>query len=209
MIDGTILLAVYSAFIVGLVSPGPDLLLVAALSLKQGKRAAILASFGIAIGVGLWALASAAGLGSLIESAPHLWQGARLLAGGVLIYMGARAISASIRGQDPEKLSEPPELKGPPLILGLVTNLANPKAAAVLVGLTAVLSDAVPGRPDLMLAVLGMPIITAIWFTAVSTTLSHERVRAALVSHRRILDMAVGVALAGVGAILIQATQVP
>ena len=209
MIDGSILLAVYGAYVVGLISPGPDLLLVVALSLKQGKRAAILASLGIAGGVGLWVLASAAGLGGLIEGAPDIWQGVRLLAGGVLIYMGAREISASIRGQEPREHTEPAELTGSPLILGLVTNLANPKAAVVLVGLTAVLSDAVPGRTDLMLAVLGMPIIAAIWFTAVSTILSHERIRAALVARQRILDMAVGIALAGVGAILIQATQAP
>jgi threonine efflux protein len=204
--EGSILLAVYGAFIVGLISPGPDLLLVVALSLKQGKRAAILASLGIAIGVGLWVLAAAAGLGGLIEAAPDVWQGARLLAGGVLIYLGARAISASIRGQRPREQSEPAELEGSPLILGAVTNLANPKAAVVLIGLTAVLSDAVPGRSELTLAVLGMPLLTAAWFTSVSTILSHDRIRVGLASRQRLLDMIVGIALAGVGAILIQAT---
>ena len=207
MIDSSILLAVYGAYIVGLISPGPDLLLVVTLSLKHGKRAALLSSFGIAIGVGLWVLAAAAGLGGLIEAAPELWQGVRLLAGGVLIYMGAREISASIRGQSAKNHKEPVEFGGSPLLLGLITNLANPKAAVVLVGLTAVLSDSLPDRNSVMLAVLCMPAIAAIWFTSVSTILSHRRIREALVSRQRFLDMAVGIALAGVGAILIQTVQ--
>jgi threonine efflux protein len=210
MIDSAILLSVYGAFIIGLISPGPDLVLVTALSLRQGKRAAFQAAAGIAMGVGLWVLSAAAGLGGLMQAAPELWQGIRLLSGGILIYMGARAISASIRSASKsplaEDLAEPEKTISAPFLIGMLTNLGNPKAAVVLVGLTAVLSEAVPDRDSLMIMVLGMPALTLIWFSAVATALSLEGVRDKLLAKQRWLDLAVGIALAGVGAILIQST---
>lgn len=203
--DLSILFAVYGAYLIGLISPGPDLVLVTVMSLRHGKAAAIKASIGIALGVGLWVLASAAGISRLIQSAPELWLGMRLLAGGVLIYMGARSISAAIRGVSTHA-EETDQLKGTPILVGLLTNLGNPKAAVVLVGLTSVLSDATPNQNTLMLLVLGMPLLAATWFISVSTILSHASVRDYLLSKQRLLDLAVGLALAGVGAILIQST---
>ena len=203
--DFSILFAVYGAFVVGLISPGPDLVLVSAMAMKHGKRAAVLASLGIGIGVGLWVEAAAAGLSGLANSAPEVWEGARLLAGGVLIYVGARSLSAAIRGQSgPPKETE--RLGGSPLWIGLITNLANPKAAVVLVGLTAVLNDAVPDQYTLMAVVLGMPVLAIAWFVAISTLLSRAGVRIYLLKRQRLIDFAVGIAFAGVGAILIQAT---
>lgn len=205
LMDVSILFAAYGAYLVGLISPGPDLVLVTALSLRDGKSAAIKASLGIALGVGLWVFASAAGIGRLIESAPDLWQGVRLLAGGVLIYMGARELSSAIRGKAafPEETEQD---SGSPLLLGLLTNLGNPKAAIVLVGLTSVLSDTVSSQNTLLLIVLGMPLMAAAWFISVSTILSHASVREYLQSRQRLLDLVVGMALAGVGVILIQTT---
>lgn len=203
--DPSILFAVYGAFIIGLISPGPDLVLVSAMAVKHGKRAAVLASVGIGIGVGLWVELAAAGLSGLANSAPEVWEGARLLAGGVLIYVGARSLSAAMRGQG--AAPKETEKRGrSPLWLGLITNLANPKAAVVLVGLTAVLNDEIPNQHTLMMVVLGMPVLAVAWFVAISTVLSRASVRAYLTKQQRLIDLAVGIAFAGVGAILIQAT---
>ncbi len=150
---------------------------------------------------------AAMGLGGLIDTAPALWDGVRLVAGGALIYMGARGVSAAVRGRSLPENQSMVDAAGSPFLLGLMTNLANPKAAVVLVGLTAVLGDAMPDRSSLILAVLGMPVLAAGWFVLLSTVLSHERVRAVLESNQRLLDMSIGIALAGVGAILIQTAQ--
>ena len=76
----------------------------------------------------------------------------------------------------------------------------------VLVGLTAVLNDAVPDQYTLMAVVLGMPVLAIAWFVAISTLLSRAGVRIYLLKRQRLIDFAVGIAFAGVGAILIQAT---
>lgn len=204
MIDTSVLLAVYAAFIVGLISPGPDLFLITALSLNHGRKTAILSSIGIGIGVGLWVFAAALGLAEVIEAVPDVWQGVRLLAGGALIYMGARGISSSIRGREQVSRTEPLDNGRAPLLLGLIMNIANPKAAIVLVGLTTVLSDSASDRQSVVLAVAGMPCLTVLWFTTVSVFLAGARAREILSFNQRVLDMVGGIALAGVGAILIQ-----
>lgn len=211
MADTSILLFVYGAFVIGLISPGPDLVLVTALSLKAGTRSAVWAALGVATGVGLWVIAAAAGLSKVIADVPSLWEAVRYIGGGALIYMGSRAISASIRNSSPQPAEQSPSGATGPFVLGLMTNLANPKAAVVLVGLTAVVGDAYTDAGTdaerLLLAVLGMPVLTALWFMMVAVVLSHHAVRNRLTASRRLFEGLTGVALAAVGILLIQSAQ--
>ena len=199
-------IAVYGAFILGLFSPGPDFVLVTALALGRGSRPALLAATGIAAGVALWVIAAAAGLGTLIEAAPEIWDGVRLAGGGLLIYMGARALSAAIRNTGTRANEGSEEKDISPFVLGLLTNMTNPKAAIVLVGLTAVLAEANPDTLALMGTVLGMPVLTLMWFSLVATALARPAIRDRLLSYHRALNLAMGAALASVGVLLIQSS---
>ncbi len=51
-------------------SPGPNLLAVAGVGLSQGRRYALLVAAGVATGVGIWAVAFAAGLSTVFEKFP-------------------------------------------------------------------------------------------------------------------------------------------
>ena len=205
----TTLLAVYGAFMVGLLSPGPDFFLVTTLALGRGSHKALPAAAGIALGVGLWVVAAAAGLGTVIASAPVVWDAIRFVGGGLLIYLGAGALSAAIRGGSESPAAVPTKVTAGPFLLGLATNLANPKAAIVLVGLTAVLAEENPQTGPLILLVLGMPLLTLAWFSLLATILARPVFRDRLLAQRRLLDGVVGVALAGVGLLLIQTTGAP
>ena len=204
MIDSTLLLAVYGAYLVGLISPGPDFVLVTALSLQNGKKLALQAALGVATGVGLWVVSAALGLAQVMQSAPGLWEAVRLIGGGVLIYMGSKSISAAIRGAQESPGETPETSKKSPFLLGLLTNVSNPNAAIVLVGLTTVLSEAVADKDQLIGLVLGMPILALIWFSTVATVLSSHALMQSLLSHQRPVDGLVGFALAGVGIIMLQ-----
>lgn len=204
-IEATPLLAVYGAFVIGLVSPGPDFVLITALALSRGASAALNAAAGIALGVALWVLAAASGLGIIIENAPLTWDGLRYAGGGALIYMGSRALSAAIRPSQTTEAETRPEKDASPLLMGLLTNLANPKAAVVLVGLTALMADSISNTATLSVLVLGMPALTWLWFSLLATVLAKPVVRDRLLSYQRALDVWVGVALIGIGILLIQA----
>ncbi len=206
MPDLTTLLAVYGAFIVGLLSPGPDFFLVTTLALGRGSHKALLAAAGITFGVGLWVVAAATGLGTVISTAPVVWDAIRFIGGGLLIYLGARALSAAIRDGSRSPAAVPTKITAGPFLLGLATNLANPKAAIVLVGLTAVLAEDAPETGSLVALVLGMPLLTLAWFSLLATILARPLFRDRLLAQRRLLDAIVGLALAGVGVLLIQTT---
>ena len=202
----TSLLAVYGAFVIGLISPGPDFFLVTTLALGRGSRVALSAAAGIALGVGLWVVAAAAGLGTLMATAPVVWDAVRYVGGGLLIYLGARGLSAAIRNGSGSAAEDKGKPLAGPFVLGLLTNLANPKAAIVLVGLTAVLAEGMPETGPLVLVVLGMPLLTLAWFSLLATALARPLMRDRLLAQRRTLDAVTCVALMGVGVLLIQTT---
>jgi amino acid exporter len=58
----------YSACLLGLVSPGPNVLAVLGTAMAEGRRAGIALALGIAAGSVLWALMTAAGLSALLAS---------------------------------------------------------------------------------------------------------------------------------------------
>ena len=200
----TLIFAAYGAFILGLVSPGPDFLLVTALAVGRGRRAAFVAAVGISVGVAFWALLAAVGMGAAIQGTPAIWEGIRLLGGGILIYLGARAVSSALREDKARATIRPGKRSAGSFLLGLLTNLSNPKAAIVLIGLTAVLAQSYPDRGDLMIVVAGMPALTLIWFSFLAATLAMPGAQGRLLKHRRVLSFAMGAALVLAGLSLIQ-----
>ena len=118
--------------------------------------------------------------------------------------MGGRSLSAAIRNgagpaDDKTHLSS-----AAPLVLGLATNLANPKAAIVLVGMTALMADEVPETGPLILLVLAMPLLTLAWFSLLATVLASSVICDRLLRRQKILGVAMGAALVGIGVLLIQ-----
>ena len=59
------------------VTPGPNMAYLAALSLSQGRRAGIAAVAGIAIGLSVYGVAAALGLGALIANSRFLYEALR------------------------------------------------------------------------------------------------------------------------------------
>jgi threonine efflux protein len=210
MPDASALAAVYIAFIAGLVSPGPDLILISALALRGDRGRAVQAALGIACGVGAWAAAGALGVSALIGAAGPTWTGLKYVAGIILIYMGSRVLSAAIRMPD---RADPPhvsaDLRMPAFMVGLLTNLGNPKAAVVIVGLTAELSHTGAVFTDILFLVSGMPALTALWFIALATVLTAPAVQDRLRTWRRGIDGVCGLALAVAGALLLRDAGTP
>jgi len=205
MPDGGTLLPVYLAYTVGLISPGPDLMLVTALALRYGRPEAVKAALGIACGVGLWVAAGTFGLAALFETSSAVWTGVRFVGGGLLIYIGARGLSAAIRRPADQELKDAPIHKAAPAFgLGLLTNLGNPEAAVVLIALTALLADSYQSETGVLLAASAMPVMAAIWFAAVALVLTGSAVHRRLMAWRRGLDALTSLAIAIIGGLLIQ-----
>ena len=82
------LLLITSVHLLAAASPGPDFVLGSQQTLCNGKRAGLLCSMGIALGLSVHILYCAFGLAALIaNSSSALWI-VRLLGGSYLVYLG-------------------------------------------------------------------------------------------------------------------------
>lgn len=72
-------------------APGPNFVAVAAASLGQGRRAGLWVTIGVTSGVLVWVTAVALGLGVVLELFPALVTVMKIVGGGYLLYIGAKA----------------------------------------------------------------------------------------------------------------------
>ncbi|MEM9477670.1 MAG: LysE family translocator [Pseudomonadota bacterium] len=113
------------------ISPGPNLAAVASVGLAQGRRPALFVVTGISSGMLVWSLATAMGLGTLIEAFPWALTLMKLLGGGYLLFLAIKAARTTWRGtasptygKATEPLSDAQAWRRGALVL-----LSNPKAA--------------------------------------------------------------------------------
>ena len=132
-------LALVAIWVLALLTPGPNVLLVAGLALNSGRAAAFVAA-GVLLGTLIWGLAGLFGLFWLLEQLPEVAIAVKLVGGAYLGYFGLRIIWQNWRaGGDLVEATEPREL--PPLRafgVGLATSIGNPKSLMFVGSLFAV-----------------------------------------------------------------------
>jgi len=82
-------------------SPGPDFAYVTRQSLLQGRRAGLLASAGIALGLSIHIVYSAAGLAAVIAHSSHWMTAIKLIGGAYLLYLGFMVLRSRKDGGAP------------------------------------------------------------------------------------------------------------
>ena len=135
------LIIITSVHLLAAASPGPDFVLVSQQTLSNGKRAGLLCSIGIALGLSVHILYSAFGLAAVIaNSSSALWL-IKLLGGSYLIYLGINGLRAKARsGEATTAVANQTALKT--IGLGFLCNALNPKAPIYFISLfTIVLSQ--------------------------------------------------------------------
>ena len=85
-----------SMVIAATISPGPNVLIVILHSLQHGYKAAIYTIFGNVTALFIYALISAVGVGTLLQTYPQYLIFFRLVGAAYLIYLGLRMISANL-----------------------------------------------------------------------------------------------------------------
>lgn len=175
------LLSILAAWLFAIASPGPDL--VQLLRVGAVRRNGVACALGIMTGNLLWILASMLGLSALVAKAPGVLIVLYLVGGSFLAWMGQGALRGGLAARRADAaLSEgASSVLAAPLStltqagawrVGLMTNLANPKA---LVFFGAVFAGFVP--PDASWSargvILEMLLVTGVaWFVFVALAVS-------------------------------------
>ena len=77
-----------SIYVVAILSPGPNFVLVTNTAIGESRRAGLLTALGVAIGSLLFALAGLGGLLVLVHSLPHFAVIMRFAGGSYLVWLG-------------------------------------------------------------------------------------------------------------------------
>lgn len=120
---------------VGLVlTPGPNMIYLVSRSVSQGSRAGLVSLGGIALGFAVYLLAATAGIVTVFSLVPELYVTLKLAGAAYLLWLAWRTVRPG--GTSPfAPRALPVDSPRRLFVMGLVTNLLNPKIAILYVSL--------------------------------------------------------------------------
>jgi threonine/homoserine/homoserine lactone efflux protein len=192
-----------AVFLLALV-PGPAFAIVVRRSALHGTRAALPVVAGIEVGLYAWAAASAVGVAALVTASTVAHEVLRWGGALVLLVLGVQAWRAARTGGDGLPVAADPPSGRRAALAGMLTNLANPKAAVFAF---AFYPQFVPAgahalRATLLLGLVHIAVDGA-WFLGVAALVGRARslflrpaVRARLERVTAVLLLALGARLA-------------
>ena len=197
--------AVLGALAIGVVSPGPSFLMVAKESVSISRATGLAAALGMGLGGTVFAVAAIGGLHALLLAAPVLYSTLKLLGGLYLCYLGYR-IYAHARQPlsiiDERRAGLARSVRAS-LLLGLTTQLSNPKTSIVY---ASVFAAFLPGHLSAPVAAGLIAIVFALetsWYAFIATMLSTAAPRRAYAECKTFVDRVAGIVMMGLGLRLI------
>jgi RhtB (resistance to homoserine/threonine) family protein len=201
------LLVLLPIWIVALVSPGPDALVVAQTAASSGRRDGFACAAGVGAGMAVWSAAALGGLAAIFAEAAWLYRLVVLAGAAYLVVTGLRMLADARRGGDGRGTEEPAMRavrRGAFAAFrrGLVTNLSNPKAAVLFASVFAVTLPPHTGHGLGAALVLGVTSSSVLWYVLLARLLSADSVRAAYRRAEHAVTAVAGACFAGFGAAL-------
>ena len=186
----------------GQFSPGPDMLWLTRVALRDGRRAGILTALGIAGGLAVHATLALTGLALLLHRSPALQTTFTLAAAAYLGWLAIRILRESPASTGD---ATAPAATRRPFLRGLFCNLANPKVAIFLAAICTPFleSSPAPWFPAALWAVIVIQggVLWSLWAAVLQT----RRARTIYQKHARRIDVAFAIVLAALALWLLAA----
>ncbi|MDQ3864593.1 MAG: LysE family translocator [Actinomycetota bacterium] len=156
MISPDVLMPFLVAALAICVAPGPDMAFVVASGVSAGRRGGVLAAVGITVGVSVYVVLTALGVGTLIRTIPAFAEVIALAGAAYLGYLALttwRAAGSQATGEDlgSERRSSSIFWRG------TITNLTNPKVVLFFAAFLTQFVD--PGRGSVALQLLALGLM--------------------------------------------------
>jgi threonine/homoserine/homoserine lactone efflux protein len=137
-------------------TPGPNMVYLISRSICQGRKAGFISLAGVAAGFLFYLLCAAFGITAILFAVPFAYDLLRFGGAAYLLFLAWQALKPG--GQSPFKLRELPQHSGRKLFLmGLLTNLLNPKIALLYLALLPQFID--PNGPSILAQSLQLGLI--------------------------------------------------
>jgi threonine/homoserine/homoserine lactone efflux protein len=115
-------------------TPGPNMMYLVSRSICQGRTAGLISLGGVALGFLIYMLSAAFGITALLLAVPYGYDALRFGGAAYLLYLAWQAVKPN--GRSPFQVRTlPPDGNRRLFMMGLVTNLLNPKIAVLYLSL--------------------------------------------------------------------------
>ena len=192
-------IAVVLLHLMAAISPGPAVLIAARTGVTEGFRAGAAVAVGIGVGGVIWAMAALFGLALLFEYAPMLLTGFKLIGGAFLIYMAYKLWKSADQPLEQTGTDTPPRSLRSAFLLGLVTQISNPKPAILFAAIFVGTVPATAGWGTYVALLAAVFFNETMWNTLVSRIFSLEKTRTSYLNLKGWIDRAFGGLLALLG----------
>lgn len=199
------ILSIAVALTLGAMSPGPSFILVARTSLAVSRRDGLAAAVGMGVGGVIFSVIALLGLLAVLAAIPLLHLALRIMGGAYLVYLGYRIWRGArqplvLEGMAPQRHATKAWRS---FVLGLVTQVSNPKTAIVY---ASVFASLLPGDVPTFVLV-GLPVmvfaIETLWYSVVALALSSPSPRDRYLASKAWIDRAAGAIMSLLGLKLI------
>ena len=199
------ILAIAAAIAIGAASPGPSFVMVVRTAVAKSRADGLAAALGMGVGGVIFCALALFGMRAVFAQAEWLYIAFKFAGGCYLIYLAWRIWHSADQplAQDSGANIEGRRFRS--FLLGLGTQLSNPKTLVFYGSVFALLPADLPLWGDLVLPPIIMAIETG-WYTLVALAFSLPRPRAVYLQWKGRIDRLAGAVMAALGIKLILST---
>lgn len=197
-------LGVVGVLFVGVVSPGPSFIFIAQRSIAQSRLDGVWASIGMGVGGVFFAVLALAGIHLLLTTFPIVYNVLKILGGLYLLFLAYkiwRSAASPLVMNAPEETS--PSSGSRSFLLGLVTQVSNPKTAVVY---STVFATFLPNQYDwrfVVSLVIAVFLVETLWYAFVAIILSTRKPREVYRRFKKHIDRGAATLLGAIGGKLV------
>jgi len=202
------IVGIAAALGIGAISPGPSFVMIARTAASAGRVNGLNAAIGMGLGALIFGVASLLGLNALFLAVPVLYLSLKFFGGLYLAYLGFciwRGAKQPLK-VSPEVTLAHSSSRQDYLLLGLATQVSNPKTAIVYASVFAAFLPASPSIQYNFAVVTLVFIIEAGWYAIIAVALSSEAPRNAYLRFKKWVDRVAGGVLGTLGLKLVAST---
>lgn len=190
----TVWLSLFTVCLLGAMSPGPSLAIVARHALAGGRRNGLATAWAHALGIGIYAFITLIGLAVLMQKSPLVFKYISLAGAGYLAYLGFNAlrskggIAAKLEAGDYTAVSQSARE-------GFLISILSPKIALFFIALFSQFVALGNSLGNQMVIVATPFLVDGLWYTFITLVLSHSLVVDRIRSKAVLIDRLSGVVL--------------
>ncbi|WP_086050695.1 LysE family translocator [Vibrio syngnathi] len=190
----TIWFSLLAICLLGAMSPGPSLAMIAKHSLAGGRINGLVAAWSHAAGIGIYAFATIVGLAVVLEQSPMLFKGISLAGAAYLLYLGINALRS--RGGVAAKLEAGEQMSYMQSAReAFLISILSPKIALFFIALFSQFVALGNELTNQVIIVSTPLIVDGLWYTFITLVLSSPLIVERIRSKAQLIDRLSGVVL--------------